>query len=156
MKLVLRDYPEDTPIAVSQDYDAQALDIEFVDLKYKTPLHLMGQVLKSKETVHFWGALTGEAEHMCGRCIVSIHEDVDEPFDLYYEIAGREEIDTTDDLREALIVDHPAQYLCKENCKGLCPQCGVNLNERSCRCKKQDEAHGPLSKLGEFWKGRKQ
>lgn len=156
MKLVLRDYPEDTPIEVSQDYDPKALDLEFVDLKYSGPLHLEGQVLKSSESVHFSGVLSAPVERICGRCVLSVEGRVDEPFDLYYEIKGLEEIDTLDDLREALIVDHPVQYVCKESCKGLCSQCGANLNDKPCRCKPQDEISEPLSKLGEFWKKKNQ
>lgn len=155
MKLVLRDYPEDTPMAVTQEYDPKELDLEFVDLKYEGDLHLKGQVLKSTETLHFWGELSAPVEHICGRCLSSVKETLDEPFDLYYEIKGREEIDTLDDLREALIVDHSIQFLCRKDCKGLCPQCGVNRNETHCRCKTQAETSGPLAKLGEFWKQKK-
>lgn len=152
MKLVLRDYPEETTIDVHQDYDPKALDLEFVDLKYQSPLHLKGEVLKSQESVHFWGTLDAQVERICGRCVLAVQDRIEEPFDLYYEIKGLEEVETLDDLREALIVDHPAQFVCKESCKGLCPQCGANLNEKSCGCKPQDEISEPFSKLGEFWK----
>lgn len=152
MKLVLRDYTEDTPIDVSQDYDPKALDIEFVDLKYTSELHLEGQVLKSAESLHFWGVLSAEVDRICGRCVLSVKDRVEDPFDLYYEIKGLEEVDTLDDLRESLIVDHPVQFVCKESCKGLCPQCGANLNEKACKCKTQDAISEPLSRLGEFLK----
>ena len=35
---------------------------------------------------------------------------------------------------EDLIMDMPGQYLCREDCKGLCPSCGKNLNEGPCEC----------------------
>lgn len=35
---------------------------------------------------------------------------------------------------EDLLLDMPGQYLCKEDCKGLCPICGQNWNEGTCRC----------------------
>jgi len=152
MKLVLRDYPEDTPIDVSQDYDPKALDLEFVDLKYKSGQHLAGQVLKSSESLHFWGVLSAQVERICGRCVAAVKDRLDEPFDLYYEIKGLEEIETIDDLREALIVDHPVQFVCDEKCKGLCAQCGANLNEKPCKCKAQDYISEPLSRLGDVWK----
>ncbi len=152
MKLVLRDYSEDELISVSQDYDPKELDLEFVDLKYTDKLRLEGQVLKSSESLHFWGELNAPVERICGRCVIPVKDKIDQPFDLYYEIKGLEEIETLDDLRETLIVDHPVQYVCRQSCKGLCPQCGANLNEKACRCKIQDEISGPLSKLGEFFK----
>ena len=38
-----------------------------------------------------------------------------------------------DDI-ELLILDHPMIYVCKKDCRGLCPHCGVNLNDTKCRC----------------------
>lgn len=39
-------------------------------------------------------------------------------------------------LREDVLLSLPTKILCKEDCKGLCPQCGVNLNEKTCACEK--------------------
>lgn len=39
-------------------------------------------------------------------------------------------------VRDAVLAAIPSQVLCKEYCKGLCPECGENLNFSSCRCKK--------------------
>ena len=38
-------------------------------------------------------------------------------------------LDVTDWAREAVALQFPTQVLCREDCRGLCPQCGVNLNE---------------------------
>jgi uncharacterized protein len=44
-----------------------------------------------------------------------------------------------DDLvREAVILSVPAKPLCSENCKGLCPVCGTDLNRSTCSCAKKD------------------
>ena len=45
-------------------------------------------------------------------------------------------IQTENELREAVMLDLPAQPLCSEQCQGLCPQCGKNLNEGACDCDK--------------------
>ena len=47
-------------------------------------------------------------------------------------------------VREYIILSIPMKPLCKEECAGLCPSCGVNLNEASCSCAKQPES----SKVG--------
>lgn len=44
------------------------------------------------------------------------------------------EIDVTNDIRDLVLLAVPAKILCSENCKGLCPHCGVNLNEETCLC----------------------
>lgn len=44
------------------------------------------------------------------------------------------ELDLADVVREMMLIEIPIRYLCKEECKGLCPQCGKNLNQGPCRC----------------------
>ena len=44
------------------------------------------------------------------------------------------EINLTDDVRDLLLLSVPAKLLCAEDCKGLCPGCGVNLNSEECHC----------------------
>ena len=54
------------------------------------------------------------------------------------EQAGRidvEVLDVSDEAREALALSVPFRALCREDCKGLCPRCGKNLNEGPCGCK---------------------
>ncbi|MGH7769034.1 MAG: YceD family protein, partial [Candidatus Binatia bacterium] len=45
-----------------------------------------------------------------------------------------EEIQLTPLVREQVLLALPTRPLCDENCRGLCPKCGVDLNENSCRC----------------------
>jgi uncharacterized protein len=53
-----------------------------------------------------------------------------------YEIPeGVETVDLTADIREDILLDLPAYPVCKPDCKGLCPQCGKNLNGGDCACR---------------------
>ena len=45
-----------------------------------------------------------------------------------------DKIDTTNDVREFALLSVPMKKLCKENCKGLCPKCGSDLNKEKCKC----------------------
>ncbi len=47
------------------------------------------------------------------------------------------EVDVGELAYTAFILDMDTKHLCSEDCKGLCPGCGVNLNQEPCRCKKQ-------------------
>jgi uncharacterized protein len=49
---------------------------------------------------------------------------------------GQNEIDITVDVRDALLLALPIRLLCSDNCQGLCPVCGENLNLGACRCVK--------------------
>ncbi|MBI1805974.1 MAG: DUF177 domain-containing protein [Ignavibacteria bacterium] len=46
-------------------------------------------------------------------------------------------LDLTKDIREMVLLSVPLKLLCRENCKGLCPQCGTNWNHESCDCKEE-------------------
>ena len=48
------------------------------------------------------------------------------------------ELDLTDVVREAVLLEEPAQLLCRTDCKGLCPRCGADLNEKQCACAPRD------------------
>ena len=47
-------------------------------------------------------------------------------------------IDVSEMLIEQILLDFPYRHLCKEDCKGLCPKCGKDLNEGSCGCPTDD------------------
>lgn len=50
------------------------------------------------------------------------------------EVAPDAFADLTEDLRECIILSFPSNPLCKDDCKGLCPQCGADLNLGPCKC----------------------
>lgn len=134
MKIAVARLREGHPEKVHQTYDPKALDLEFVDLRYAAGLVLDGSVEKTMNVLTFRGKMTSRVLHICGRCLKEVGEEIDRPFELVYDVKGREEVDTLDDLREILILDHPIRYLCDEDCRGLCPQCGADLNEGPCSC----------------------
>jgi len=59
-------------------------------------------------------------------------EDLEEYF---YE---GESIDLSEVLREQVLLSLPMYPRCQETCRGLCPVCGVNLNEQSCSCEREE------------------
>lgn len=134
MKIPIRSLGEGFPKAVHAEYDAKQLDLEFVDLTYLKQIVLEGTVEKLRDTLTFRGHLRSQVEHICGRCLKAVAEDVDYPFEMIYDIRGKEEVDTLDDLREILLLDHPIRFLCQETCQGLCSRCGSDLNLGPCSC----------------------
>jgi uncharacterized protein len=63
-----------------------------------------------------------------------VEELIDHPFEVVYDVRGKEEVDALEDIREMLILDHPLRFLCREDCRGLCPHCGKELSEGFCSC----------------------
>jgi len=122
-------------------YDSRELDLEFVDLHYLKKVDLEGVAERIKQTVTFRGMLTSQIEQVCGRCLERVQSTVSTPFDLTYDVHGRETIDTTNDLRDLLILGHPDRFLCSANCRGICYRCGINLNRQTCHCQNEKVAY---------------
>ena len=91
------------------------------------------------------GTINSALNVICDRC------DEEFPWQLEctdvcheYENAFGTTVDLTDDLREDILVALPQHFLCTEECRGLCPTCGQNLNHGSCDCPPpEDEAEPP-------------
>jgi uncharacterized protein len=153
MKIRIAEYPEGSGVAVHEEYDPKGLELEFVDLVYTAPVAMEGTVEKGPDTLSFRGALTSSVEQVCGRCLKKVKGTVRKSFVLYYEIKDQDVIETIDDLREQLILDHDAVFLCREDCRGLCSRCGADLNLTACGCSNVD-GDSALGSIGKIWKDK--
>jgi len=81
----------------------------------------------------FDGKLTGEFTMIV---LAKLQGDLDpeDSEEVLVLASGSQEVDLSEKVREALILDLPIRLLCDEGCKGLCPQCGANRNLEECRC----------------------
>lgn len=87
------------------------------------------------------GTVTAELTGQCSRCLTDISDEITaEVQELYYypgqETEDEEDLFVVDEyidleppVRDAVVVDLPFTPLCREDCAGLCPVCGVDLNE---------------------------
>lgn len=96
------------------------------------------------------GHLRTRVRLACRRCLTEVEQDVDAQVDLLFEQLGEDEeemegevyplpsrgteLDIAEPVREQLLLQVPQYALCDEACRGLCPQCGTNLNEGACDC----------------------
>jgi len=83
------------------------------------------------------GRLAVKAAIECSRCaeFFSTTAEVSSLLRAYDVPEGTEDVDLTADIREDVLLAIPPFPVCSEGCKGLCPQCGRNLNEGACSCK---------------------
>ena len=130
---------EDEAKNFETSYDAQDLNLEFVDFHYLKKIALHGTAERVRQTLTFHGMLNSRIKQICARCLESIEAELSAPFDLSYDITNKDSVDTTDDLRDILILEHPDRFLCKSDCRGICSYCGVNLNREQCRCNNGSE-----------------
>lgn len=96
-------------------------------------------IIKSGKDVAIDGTLTITLSFECSRCLKTFSNKIEIPFDAYFEIdllQEKQEINISEDVRQTIILAIPAKPLCREDCPGLCSQCGKNLSEGTCACKK--------------------
>jgi uncharacterized protein len=151
------------PIDFKEEFRPGTIDLG-PDLRQTTALHTEGRAQlveehygrhQSIKDIRLNGELDTSLELVCARCLEPVQQDVTRKFDLLYRPlgadAGREELSVTsaeaeisyyqgegvlldDVLREQLLLAVPLKVICREDCKGLCPHCGQNLNVRQCSC----------------------
>jgi len=171
MFLHIRDM-EGRPIEFDLTFSPGEVDFSDTGLRQKTAMRVEGlaELLSSVEEIRLRGTLTTEMEGDCERCLEPAVAPVRWSFDLFYRPAedvssageislkeGEVEIgfydgdglDLKEVLREQVLLAMPMQHLCREDCRGLCPQCGANRNLVACSCAPEvvDERWAALRRL---------
>lgn len=100
------------------------------------------------------GTVTCYVQGYCDCCLTPVCKQIDLPFSQIFYKDGADDdgyayynskLDATKAVEDEIILSMPSLLLCKEDCKGLCPKCGTNLNEGSCDCDRTKE--NPFSAL---------
>ncbi len=116
-------------------------------------VHVTGRISSAGQGRFYWhGRLTGDVMLECSRCLADAKshvtdeahiifaeqgsEDADEP-DVYVYERTAANLDLRPALREQWLLAAPAFALCRPDCKGLCPRCGVDLNAGPHECAEQ-------------------
>jgi uncharacterized protein len=118
---------------------------------FKEPVHVEGKLTKETGIARIYLTITAPVSTICARCA--------KPLSFTHE--SQFSADVTDDMQtmdiEAVVVDESGEidideivsiclvlhmdmvYYCKDDCKGLCPKCGKDLNEGPCGCKEDPD-----------------
>jgi uncharacterized protein len=107
--------------------------------------------LRTDEGILGYGALAVDIETECARCAESVRNTVEIELEEYFgpvaDISPGDQVSPIDVngyinlhpiLRDLVIVCTPMQILCRTDCKGLCPRCGIDLNQGQCECELGD------------------
>ncbi|HEX2849996.1 MAG TPA: DUF177 domain-containing protein [Acidimicrobiales bacterium] len=94
-------------------------------------------------TIEAVGTVSAPWQGQCRRCLKPVngeaHAEVreifeEEPVEEETYPLRHETVDLEPMAREAIVLELPVAPLCKEDCLGLCPECGADLNEAACSC----------------------
>jgi len=151
------------PVDYEEEFAPGLIDLG-PDLAQRAPLQAAGRAQLVEEhhgksrivrDIRVAGGLKTTLEMACARCLDPVLEKVERQYDLLYRPlgtdAGREELSITaaeaevsyyqgegllleEVLREQVLLAAPLKAICREDCKGLCPHCGKNMNLEPCSC----------------------
>lgn len=130
-------------------------DIELVSssadsFRFLSPAHVSGFAQNIGGTIELYASANVSAEFICDRCAESfervIEFDIEDKFKKEDEfssdeknpditILGGTSIDFDELVYESFYMNLPSKLLCSDDCKGLCPICGKNINHGECGCK---------------------
>ncbi|MDD3930788.1 MAG: DUF177 domain-containing protein [Eubacteriales bacterium] len=139
--------------------------VSFQAFKLAGDASFSGMLLADENgVINITGHLNAHIVSQCARCLVSVPLDLVLPVDECFECIGQERqpdsdcysyerstIDLIPALRDTLVLSVPQRILCHETCKGICPECGVDLNKETCSCSKEGlKQDNPFSQLKEL------
>ena len=108
------------------------------------PVSLHGTVTNEKEQMLVSAEGNCTVHMACARCLAPVEQEITFSLDERFVRTGTvqeetetfsgDQMDLSDIVRRSILGALPMKVLCKEDCKGLCPKCGKNLNEGECGC----------------------
>jgi uncharacterized protein len=115
------------------------------------PVRVRGRLSRTGTDQFFWqGALATRVTERCRRCLKVVSVPVTAQVGALYTEAADEdpssyplpsggELDLGEMVREELLLAVPAYVVCRDDCRGLCPNCGTDLNEEDCSCEPEPD-----------------
>jgi uncharacterized protein len=132
------------------------------ECKFLKPLTIRLRAFRVRELFEVQGTFRTRVRLPCSRCLKDFDSPLTSDFELTYtkEVPGLmdvfeedeielkaeeigmfyfkgEEINLQQGIQEQVVMAFPLQPLCNDNCRGLCPQCGADLNQGNCECKRE-------------------
>jgi uncharacterized protein len=176
MNIHVSQISEDDGLSIRHLYPEGEPALEGQESRLVGETSLNARATREGEKVRLVGSLSATVRIECDRCLTPIIVPIDQSFDLLYVPplgAGAQEehelgdkdlsvafyhnqtIDCDDLVREQVELTLPMARLCGDDCRGLCPQCGANLNEGQCACT-TDQGDGRWAALKAFKKSDEQ
>jgi uncharacterized protein len=143
-------------------------ELEIDESRFNKPVYVEVTLEKSRRQIFLKANVYTVGRFQCDRCVEDFDLVLENSYRMYYVYSEEEskkyepdevmvitpetnEIDISDDVRQMVLLSVPMKLLCYEECLGLCPRCGKNLNFEVCTCKVEeiDPRWAPLLKLME-------
>jgi uncharacterized protein len=142
---------------LEMELTGESVGITPADVALTGPLRLQMNLDRRGEEIWIRGAIQATAHQECSRCLADVPENLELDFDVFCakvqnpHVESHPALDEEDggvhfhdgrtlsideEIREAVILGLSMKPLCREACRGLCPQCGEDRNAGPCRCER--------------------
>ncbi len=142
-------------IVVTKNYDEGTLNYHGAEFRQTGALAVKATAELVGAEIRIRGRFEVRVVAVCDRCLAEVEIPVSRDFDLFYRplstIAHEEEVEVSPDevevgfyrpegieladvLIEQVILAMPMKIVCRPDCQGLCPVCGINRNQQKCQC----------------------
>jgi uncharacterized protein len=158
------------PTGATRRYELDDEQLDLGDGRKVRPIKGNVRLTRTQNGVLADANVWGEIQIECGRCLTEVTQPLEFPFsEEYYQtvvvntgaalpkpeepdvflIDETHKLDLGEAMREYALLSVPMLPLCREDCKGLCPECGANLNDEECGCdtEQADERLAVLKQL---------
>ena len=152
MKIELNRTSEDFSEKLALEDRPEALELEAEGVAFEDPIRVELLVSKNQDQLICQGQVTALAKLECSRCLAGYDYSITSELNFVLDLSGGSEEARSEEegyfvvdpssaffeidrlVREAIILSLPLKPLCLEDCKGLCPVCGIDLNRSQCNC----------------------
>ena len=118
-----------------------------------SPVEIKGEIVNTTEGMYLECNIKTTIEDFCSRCLKDMQVEIDSNVQGFLVEKGEEFLEEEEDIFvyhgeslnfykiiiDAIALDLPQKLLCSEDCKGLCPGCGADLNVEECRCSEEEK-----------------
>ncbi|MBT4375527.1 MAG: DUF177 domain-containing protein [Nitrospina sp.] len=148
------------------------LEIDQVGLSVNVDITVNGSLNRIDDDVYLKGTIKTSVVASCSRCLDTLSCPIDSGLKAHFvpsddrftavrdvelhasdidaEVYENQQIDLTQSISDSILLAVPVITLCKDNCKGICFQCGNNLNQGLCKCDIESFADPRLERLKIF------
>jgi uncharacterized protein len=151
MRVNISDVLKDENFCLEVEYNGKVEGLENPVNGYALTenVNFKGSITRLKGLLNLTGTLKFCYDVTCYRCLDNIHRsisiNVDENIFNASNVSPREDVFTYEGyylnmdiiLRNYIVLNLPMKQICSEECKGLCPACGKNLNDGKCCCSEE-------------------
>jgi uncharacterized protein len=134
IKISLRDIIS-KGLDIDQSIPKEGIGLSDEEVDIKGLINVKAHLEKVNGVVIADAHIKAQFGYLCSRCLEELYVTQERSYTFDFPIEPTMEyIDLGEEIRQEIIMANPAKVLCSTDCKGICPQCGMNLNKEQCKC----------------------